>query len=127
MPRTPLIAFAAILLSAQAALAQTAPQPAPPSEPQPVPQVQPAPAAQPDMVVTGDDSAKAEAERLNRRNCLRETGSRIVASANARVGKDSKDTKCAPAFGRVYSREDIESTGHQNIADALRTLDPTIH
>lgn len=126
MQRTPLIAFAAILLSAQAALAQTAP--APPSEPQPAPQqAQPAPAAQPDMVVTGDDTAKAETERLNRRNCLRDTGSRIVASANARAGKDSKDTKCAPAFGRVYSREDIESTGHQNIADALRTLDPTIH
>ena len=65
------------------------------------------------------------------RNCLRQTGSRIVARENAtrsdreRNGKPT--ARCVAASGRVYSRDDIERTGEVDIADALRKLDPAIH
>lgn len=67
------------------------------------------------------------------RNCLRQTGSRIVARYNssrqstARDGAGKTSQRCVAANGRVYSREDIELTGEVNIADALRKLDPAIH
>lgn len=125
MTRTPILAFAAVVFCAHAAVAVAQSAPTPQADPPPTPQS--APAATPDMVVTGDAAAKADVERRNRRDCLRETGSRIIASANARVGKDDRNAQCAPAFGRVYTREEIERTGRVNIADALRTLDPTVH
>lgn len=65
------------------------------------------------------------------RNCLRQTGSRIVANVNAtRSASDRSDKRgqrCVAANGRVYSREDIDRTGEVGIADALRKLDPAIH
>ena len=65
------------------------------------------------------------------RNCLRQTGSRIVARANAtRSASDRSDKRgqrCVAANGRVYSREDIERTGEIYLADALRKLDPAIY
>jgi hypothetical protein len=64
----------------------------------------------------GDATSKtAEAEK--KPNCLQETGSRIRRSGKA----------CIPVVGRVYSREDIESTGRNQTADALRVLDPSFH
>ena len=67
------------------------------------------------------------------RNCLRQTGSRIVANANANATRSASDRsdkrgqRCVAANGRVYSREDIDRTGEVDIADALRKLDPAIH
>jgi len=47
--------------------------------------------------------------------CLTQTGSRIAA----------QNTDCA-AFGRSYSREDIDRTGSTTAGDALRLMDPSI-
>ncbi|HZH44701.1 MAG TPA: hypothetical protein VEY50_11530 [Lysobacter sp.] len=67
-----------------------------------------------------DDSAaaKAEPDKHVDRNCLRYTGSRLVHR--------DRDGRCAAAAGRVYTRDDIDSTGAVNIGDALRRLDPSI-
>lgn len=74
-----------------------------------------------------------EVDRL----CLQQTGSRIVAQANARgdaadakAGADASTVKsrkrCTASNGRVYSRDDIDRTGSTDLADALRRLDPSI-
>jgi hypothetical protein len=60
------------------------------------------------------------------RTCLRSTGSRIVASRNLRAEKDRKPQGCAVAAGRVYTAEDLDRSGHMNLADALRSLDTSI-
>ena len=129
MNRMSFIVAAAALLMAHAATAgaQSAPQPTPQT-----PTEHPA-TAQPDMVVHGSDSANTAdtpTDAPRDRHCLRDTGSRITAAANARAernGKAESAARCAPAFGRVYTREDIERTGFVNLADALRVLDPSIH
>ena len=71
-------------------------------------------------------------DRLRDRHCLRETGSLVTASSNARERRTVRDPaerklQCASAFGRAYSREDIERTGAITIRDALRTLDPSVY
>lgn len=60
------------------------------------------------------------------RTCLRSTGSRIVEAQNRRAERDGKPQRCSNAFGRVYTADDLDSSGHANIADALRSLDPRI-
>jgi hypothetical protein len=71
--------------------------------------------------------AEEDDDRVDR-HCLRHTGSRITASraTASRTGARKHDRRCAPAFGRVWTREDLERTGRIDIADALRTLDPSI-
>jgi hypothetical protein len=65
---------------------------------------------------------------VNDRNCLRQTGSMITASQNAKARRTGKAEKeCANAFGRAYTREDIERTGATDVAQALRKLDPAFH
>ncbi len=71
----------------------------------------------------------AEAEAPARepvRTCMRSTGSRVVAAQNLRAEKEGKPQRCANSSGRVYTKEDIDRTGHVNIADALRTLDTSL-
>lgn len=68
--------------------------------------------------------AASQPERA--RNCLLSTGSRITATHNAHAGKNGKPQRCAPAFGRVYTNEDILRTGQTDIYSALRMLDPSI-
>ncbi len=71
----------------------------------------------------------AEAEAPARepvRTCMRSTGSRVVAAQNMRAEKEGKPQRCANGSGRVYSKEDLDRTGHINIADALRSLDTSI-
>lgn len=64
---------------------------------------------------------------LHDRNCLRQTGSWITASENTKARRNGKKpTECANAFGRAYTREDIERTGATDVAQALRMLDPAI-
>lgn len=55
---------------------------------------------------------------VSERTCLRHTGSRLIGKERSRP--------CANAPGRVYTREDIERTGHVHLLSALRTLDPTV-
>jgi hypothetical protein len=47
--------------------------------------------------------------------CLTQTGSRITGDR----------TDCL-AFGRSYSRDEIDTTGKVNVGDALQILDPSI-
>lgn len=61
--------------------------------------------------VTGDNA------RPNDRNCLRETGTRIVR-------RDKQE--CVNANGKSYDREDIDRTGAVDVADALQRLDTGI-
>ena len=50
------------------------------------------------------------------RPCALPTASRIPA----------RPDQCSPSPGRTYSQEDIQRTGHTNVADALQMLDPSI-
>lgn len=80
--------------------------------------------------IFADSELRAEDRQpLSERNCLRQTGSRIVAHANARADelKDPSKRRCAPVSGRSYSRDDIDRTGQTNVADALRMLDPSVN
>lgn len=60
------------------------------------------------------------------RNCLRSTGSRITEAQNLRASKDGKPQRCANGFGKVYTSEDLERTGHIDLSSALRSLDTSI-
>jgi outer membrane cobalamin receptor len=82
------------------------------------------PAEEPEEAASTSLKAEAEADAKTDRYCIRETGSRIVASRNARSKQEQKD--CVAAGGRVYTRADIDRTGSTDIADALRRLDPSI-
>jgi len=74
-------------------------------------------------VASAEPAAEAVAKAaVIDRNCLRQTGSRIVAHRKAKGERD-----CLPLPGRTYSRDDIERTGQTDIANALRRLDPSIH
>jgi hypothetical protein len=70
------------------------------------------------------DSAPATTAERDRdaetvdRHCLRETGTHIRARTGQR--------RCSPFAGRVWTREDLDRTGHTDIASALRTLDVSI-
>ncbi|MCA0395235.1 MAG: hypothetical protein LCH70_14160 [Proteobacteria bacterium] len=68
--------------------------------------------------------SSAATKKPDDRFCIQETGSRIVASRN-KSKKADKD--CVSANGRVYTRQDIESTGSVDLRDALRRLDPSIN
>jgi hypothetical protein len=78
-----------------------------------------------------DDTEPAATDRkeIADHSCLRQTGSRIIASANARADarKDPSKRQCASAPGRSYTRDDIDRTGAVDLADALRRLDPSIN
>ena len=57
------------------------------------------------------------------RFCVRHTGTRIVPRPER---EQSQRRRCSGFAGRSYSREDLESTGRHDMADALRALDPSI-
>lgn len=79
-------------------------------------------------------AADADAEREVDRDCLQSTGSRIVAARNDDLPRNRDDgageanakPDCVIGNGRVYTRKDLQSTGHVSVAEALRTLDPRI-
>lgn len=73
-----------------------------------------------------EQRAQAEDKALDDRNCLRETGSRIATRIKPRT--DKRDQRaCVAAPGRSYSAEDLRSTGHSDLSDALRALDPAVN
>ena len=100
-PRT---AFAAALLLAVVAPAFA--QEAPPS-------------TEPAAPAKAPPREEAEVDRL----CLRETGTMIRPRANKAKGRAG-----CPSIhsGRVYTQEDLRSTGEIDMADALRKLDTSI-
>lgn len=72
---------------------------------------------------TGTQAEGKAAER-DGRYCMRETGSHIAALRRADTKAERE--RCVASNGRVYSREDLDSTGRVDIGDALRALDPSI-
>lgn len=68
--------------------------------------------------------SRADRAAANERFCIQETGSRIVATRNARSRGEREE--CVNAGGRVYTRDEIERTGSVDVRDALRRLDPSI-
>lgn len=70
---------------------------------------------------SADASADAQAQpakkKLSDARCLRQTGSRI----------QSKSKQDCAAYGRSYSRDDLNGTGEVDVASALRKLDPAVH
>lgn len=96
------IALAALLLAASAPLAA-----------QSAASVPPVPPAR---------DAVEDAPAARDRYCLRETGSRIHAR------RASSAQRCRSlGFGRAYTQDDLQRTGHIDIAQALRALDPSIY
>lgn len=80
--------------------------------------------------LSADTEFDANSKPMIDRNCLQQTGSRIVARYNtsrSTRARTDKGKRCVAAFGRVYTREDIDMTGEIDLADALRKLDPSIH
>lgn len=75
----------------------------------------------PDMVVTGQ--GEQDDRDVRSRTCLRSTGSLVVTARNKRAAREGKPQRCSAVAGRVYTRSDLDSTGHTNIAQALRMLD----
>jgi hypothetical protein len=85
--------------------------------------------ATPDDVKAQRNEAKAAATRaeaqrtadaatqdaVRRSSCLTETGPRVPLSPG----------QCA-SYGNSYSAKDLQQTGHADLAQALRTLDPSV-
>lgn len=82
-------------------------------------------ADQSEVAEAADFNEAAEHDAAIDRFCLQHTGSRIVSTRNARTRERQK--QCVAVNGRVYSREDIRSTGEVEISEALRRLDPSIY
>ncbi|HET7126715.1 MAG TPA: hypothetical protein VFI26_06435 [Lysobacter sp.] len=63
-------------------------------------------------------------------NCLRYTGSRIIAHENRKQDRAPANAKvksrprCNGSAGQSYTREDIQRSGATDVADAIRKLDP---
>lgn len=111
------LAVAMLALSAPLAIASP-PAPQDPADPAAV-----ADTAQPE---TQAPAVAAEDTSITRRHCLQNTGSLITAVRNQRARREGKTYECAPAFGRVYTQEDLRTTGGADLGDILRSLDPSI-
>lgn len=112
MKHLSLLALVACLMAATAQAQSPASTPEPAPAPTADRAVETAPSATP-------PSETEEKPRLSEANCVRQTGSRIRQ-------RDAK-TACNGQPGRSYSKDDLDRTGHTNLADALRTLDPSVH
>lgn len=109
MKRFPLLAFAACLMAAIAQAQSPAPTP------------EPAPVVDPPADATASAAMPPKSEdkpRLSDAHCIRQTGSRIRQ-------RDAR-TACNGQPGRSYSKDDLDRTGQPSLAEALRTLDPSI-
>jgi hypothetical protein len=71
-------------------------------------------------------TSEADTPREPARTCLRSTGSRVITAQNLRAEKAGKPQRCGSGVGRVYTAEDLERSGHLDLADALRALDTSI-
>lgn len=80
------------------------------------------------------EAARTVAAQDHDANCLRYTGSLVVASENQRNERKGTSSdagaakpKCNGSAGRSYTQDDIRRTGAIDLADALRRLDPAVH
>ncbi|MDQ3287966.1 MAG: hypothetical protein M3Q42_06830 [Pseudomonadota bacterium] len=60
------------------------------------------------------------------RYCVKKSGSLLLVENDRGDNTGSFNDVCVNAGGRVYTREDIRSTGETDLAEALRKLDPSI-
>jgi len=80
----------------------------------------PAPVAPTRVDAVADAATTPDA--IGERHCLRSTGTRIRPRATG-----ASRGRCTSFFnGRVYTQDDLRSTGEVDIAQALRMLDPSI-
>ncbi|TZF90288.1 hypothetical protein [Cognatilysobacter lacus] len=84
---------------------------------------QDAPAA-PAAPTRQSDAERAEQDAKVDRFCLRETGTLIRRRAPKTGARDGRCTSMQT--GRVYTQDDLRSTGQVDIASALRMLDPSV-
>jgi len=76
--------------------------------------------------------APQSAAQADEPNCLRYTGSRIVAQENRKLDRAPASAtkksrpRCNGSAGQSYTREDIERSGATDVADAIRKLDPAV-
>jgi len=107
-----IVAFAACLLAVSAHAQSPAPAASTAVEPVIAIDAKAAPAPVAEQAPASDKRPLSEA------NCVRQTGSRIRQ-------RDAK-TACNGQPGRSYTKDELDSTGHTNLADALRALDPAV-
>lgn len=77
------------------------------------------PAAQQNSSATATTQATSRNDspvKVGDRNCIRDTGSRII----------TRSDKCLPVAGRSYSGKELRSTGQIDTGRALQMLDPSI-
>lgn len=70
-----------------------------------------------DASANADTQVQPTKKKLSDAQCLRQTGSRI----------QSRSKQDCAAYGRSYSRDDLNGTGEVDVASALRRLDPAVH
>lgn len=107
LPLSLVLALAAFAAQAQTPAAEPAVSPA---EPEVIEVRGPADEA----VAAADETTRAAPRDAH---CLRETGTRI---------KRRDKNGCISAFGRAYTRDELERTGHNDLGSALSTLDPAV-
>ena len=113
--KSPIIfAFAACLLAAGAHAQSPAPAASTAVEPVVATDAKTATAPAP----VAEQAPASDKRPLSEANCVRQTGSRIRQ-------RDAK-TACNGQPGRSYTKDELDSTGHTNLADALRALDPAV-
>lgn len=111
MNQVSIVPFAVLALAAGHAFAQSTSEPV---DAVPMGDTRLAPPA----LVADADRRPDAIDRL----CLRETGTMI----RARRAAASRERCPSHQFGRVYTQDDLRSTGQVDIAQALRMLDPSI-
>lgn len=109
LPLSLVLALAAFAAQAQTPAAEPAVSPA---EPEVIEVRGPA-----DEAVAAADADETTRAAPRDAHCLRETGTRI---------KRRDKNGCISAFGRAYTRDELERTGHNDLGSALSTLDPAV-
>ena len=113
--KSPIIVALATCLLAVSAHAQS-PATANPTAAEPVIATDTKAAPEPAPVV--EQAPASDKRPLSEANCVRQTGSRIRQ-------RDARNA-CNGQPGRSYTKDELDSTGHHSIVDALRTLDPAV-
>lgn len=82
----------------------------------------------PALIATPDAPAATSARNADAIDhlCLRETGTLIRPRAERASAKAARERCPSHVYGRVWTQDDLRSTGQIDIAQALRMLDPSI-
>lgn len=113
-----LVALAACLLAVSAHAQSPATAAPTAAEPVIATDAKAAPAPAPAPAPVAEQAPASGKPPLSEANCVRQTGSRIRQ-------RDAKSA-CNGQPGRSYTKDELDSTGHTDLADALRALDPAV-